>query len=68
MSAIGFRTSVEKKTDETGDRVVITLDGKVASAHFPDEPLIFIVLALFLNRSVGYVSFKVIVSHLICTG
>ena len=25
----GFRTSVEKKKDETGDRVVITLDGKV---------------------------------------
>ncbi|ORY23809.1 cyanate lyase C-terminal domain-domain-containing protein [Naematelia encephala] len=28
MSAIGFRTSLEKKKDETGDRVVITLDGK----------------------------------------
>ncbi|KAK1926611.1 cyanate lyase C-terminal domain-containing protein [Papiliotrema laurentii] len=28
MSAIGFRTSLEKKRDETGDRVVITLDGK----------------------------------------
>lgn len=30
MSAIGFRTSLEKKTDATGDRVVITLDGKVS--------------------------------------
>jgi len=28
MSAIGFRTSVEKKTDANGDRVIITLDGK----------------------------------------
>lgn len=30
----GFRTSVEKKKDETGDRVVITMDGKVCPAAF----------------------------------
>jgi hypothetical protein len=30
MSAIDFRTSVARKPDPKGDRVVITLDGKVS--------------------------------------
>ena len=30
MSAIDFRTSVKRKEDPKGDRVVITLDGKVS--------------------------------------
>nr|XP_019005560.1 cyanate hydratase [Kwoniella mangroviensis CBS 8507]OCF69021.1 cyanate hydratase [Kwoniella mangroviensis CBS 8507] len=30
MSAIDFRTSVERKPDPKGDRVVITMDGKVS--------------------------------------
>lgn len=30
MSAIDFRTSVVRKPDPKGDRVVITLDGKVS--------------------------------------
>lgn len=29
MSAIDFRTSVKRKADPKGDRVVITMDGKV---------------------------------------
>lgn len=29
MSAIDFRTSVERKPDPKGDRVVIVMDGKV---------------------------------------
>lgn len=31
MSAIDFRTSVTRKADPKGDRVVITLDGKVSA-------------------------------------
>jgi hypothetical protein len=30
MSAIDFRTSVKRKADPKGDRVVITMDGKVS--------------------------------------
>lgn len=30
MSAIDFRTSVKRKEDPKGDRVVITMDGKVS--------------------------------------
>jgi cyanate lyase len=30
MSAIDFRTSLVRKPDPKGDRVVITLDGKVS--------------------------------------
>jgi cyanate lyase len=32
MSAIDFRTSVTRKPDPRGDRVVITLDGKVSAS------------------------------------
>jgi hypothetical protein len=34
MSAIDFRTSVTRKPDPKGDRVVITLDGKVSLVSF----------------------------------
>ncbi|RSH79113.1 Cyanate hydratase [Apiotrichum porosum] len=37
MSAIGFRTSVERKADPKGDRVVITLDGKFLPYSSPEE-------------------------------
>ena len=33
MSAIDFRTSVARKADPKGDRVVITLDGKVSFSY-----------------------------------
>lgn len=33
MSAIDFRTSVARKPDPKGDRVVITLDGKVSLSN-----------------------------------
>jgi hypothetical protein len=32
MSAIDFRTSVKRKADPKGDRVVITMDGKVSGS------------------------------------
>jgi hypothetical protein len=34
MSAIDFRTSLVRKPDPKGDRVVITLDGKVSLTPF----------------------------------
>jgi hypothetical protein len=58
MSAIDFRTSVKRKEDPKGDRVVITLDGKVSAAtkatrlgRPADEGLWFTstVLALFFD-------------------
>ncbi|WVW78883.1 cyanate hydratase [Kwoniella bestiolae CBS 10118] len=36
MSAIDFRTSVERKKDPKGDRVVITMDGKFLSYSDPE--------------------------------
>jgi hypothetical protein len=33
MSAIDFRTSVKRKADPKGDRVVITMDGKVCTSR-----------------------------------
>ncbi|WWD08089.1 cyanate hydratase [Kwoniella europaea PYCC6329] len=36
MSAIDFRTSVERKPDPKGDRVVITMDGKFLSYSSPE--------------------------------
>ena len=52
MSAIGFRTSLEKKKDATGDRVVITLDGKVSCLHRQE---LTTVLAILKYRSMGHV-------------
>jgi cyanate lyase len=36
MSAIDFRTSVTRKADPKGDRVVITLDGKFLNYSTPE--------------------------------
>lgn len=59
VSLAGFRTTVEKKKDPTGDRVVITLDGKVrpcptssAIAHVP-------VPSVLVDRPVGHVLVQV---------
>jgi len=57
MSAIDFRTSVKRKEDPKGDRVVITLDGKVspvvkrANVGRPANEVVgwVIVLAVFVH-------------------
>ena len=53
---LGFRTSLEKKKDATGDRVVITLDGKVGHAV---ESELMAVLAVLDCGSMGYVGIEV---------
>jgi hypothetical protein len=58
----GFRTTVEKKKDPTGDRVVITLDGKVHRCTTVCIKLIT-VPALLVHRPMGHVSVQVKVSR-----
>lgn len=62
MSAIDFRTSVTRKTDPKGDRVVITLDGKVSLSNGgpegdrcmkADHGGLDVVLALFVDCGGG---------------
>jgi hypothetical protein len=52
MSAIDFRTSVARKPDPKGDRVVITLDGKVS----PGLARLFVVETVMHSRLTGLLS------------
>ena len=52
MSAIDFRTSLVRKPDPKGDRVVITLDGKVC---WPSTQRLMVVPLLLCSRHLGQI-------------
>ena len=53
MSAIDFRTSLVRKPDPKGDRVVITLDGKVCIIFHDFRAVLTLVPILLRPRGLG---------------